>query len=135
MIKEIWNDIKGYEGLYQISNTGRVKSLERTFKRTNTLIGKHTSPIRERILKASLKRYAGVTLVKDGKKEYPNVHRLVAIAFIPNTFRLPQVNHINGNRLDNSVTNLEWCSPSENALHAHRSGLHKGRKGIKNKVK
>lgn len=135
MIKEIWNDIKGYEGLYQISNNGRVKSLERKSDRTNSLIGKHSVPTKERILKSSNKRYAGVTLVRDGIKKYPNIHRLVAENFIANPFNLPCVNHIDGNGLNNCVTNLEWCNQSQNTQHAYNTGLHKGRKGIKNKLK
>ncbi len=101
----IWKDIIGYEGLYQVSNTGLVKSLK----------GR-----RERILKFSSPRgYKCVKLYKDGKVNYL-VHRLVAKAFIPNPDNKPDVNHLDGVRSNNNAENLEWCTSSENSLHRCR---------------
>ncbi len=108
--KEIWKDIKGYEGLYQISNLGRVKSIKRVVAR-----GTNYKPIKERVLKAgNNKGYAYVILCKYGKKKTVQVHRLVAYAFIPNPNNLPCINHKDENPLNNIVSNLEWCTHSYN---------------------
>lgn len=119
-MKEEWKDIKGYEGLYQISNLGNVKSV---YKNGNF-----------KILIGGIKNgYRQVILVKDGKRKYINVHRLVAEAFIPNKENKSQVNHIDGNKLNNKVDNLEWCTQSENMKHAYKIGLEKPLYAIINK--
>lgn len=109
---EVWKDIKGFEGLYQISNFGRVKSLERH------RIGKHGAPTlcKERILSVHKGKcgYLQVCLCKNNKKYAPFVHRLVGEAFIPNGKKLPCVDHIDGDRVNNVVWNLRWCSIKEN---------------------
>ena len=129
-MKEIWKDIdfiKGFEGLYQVSNKGRVKSLGRLVNYPNskwgTLAGGVFRP--ERILKPKHKRYVGLTLSNKTTKIYPNVHRLVALAFIPNSLNKPCVNHIDGNGLNNCVENLEWVTWEENTKHAYENGLAK----------
>ncbi len=118
MNKEIWKDVIGYEGLYQVSNLGRVKSL----------IGWNGKKYinRERILKLSLKnepynyhRYK-VSLKKNKLKKDFSIHRLVAIAFIPNPLNKPQINHKDGNHLNNHVENLEWCTAHENIIHSYK---------------
>ena len=111
-MKEIWKDIKDYEGHYQVSNLSRVRSLDRYIK------GKgHSLQFKKgRILKPTKDRYGylQVTLCKNNiKKEY-KVHRLVAEAFIDNPDNLPQVNHRDENKLNNNVDNLEWCSAKYN---------------------
>lgn len=121
-MEEIWKDIAGYEGYYQISNRGRVKSLTRKTKYQNT-----TRKLKEKIKSAfiSTTGYERVELSRDNSNKKYNVHRLVATAFIPKIEGKEFVNHINGIKTDNRVENLEWCSCSENELHAYRIGLAK----------
>lgn len=98
-IKEEWLEIAGYDGKYQVSNLGRVKSL----------FGK------ERILKSSISAgYHQVVLCKNGKTKHHTIHRLVAETFIQNPDNLPQVNHKDENKENNCVENLEWCDPKYN---------------------
>jgi hypothetical protein len=121
MQKEIWKEIKGYEGLYEVSNLGNVKSLERNIVRkdgTNFYIA-------ERILRPSKDRkgYLNIGLYKKGKSKNYKVHRLVAAAFIPNPESKLEVNHINADKADNRVKNLEWATCKENVHHAIKAGL------------
>jgi len=113
-MQEIWEDIKGYEGFYQVSNLGRVKSRERLKRHPR---GNGYLPVHERILRQSKNTwgYSQVTLYKDGKpKTNLPVHRLVAQAFIPNPDCLPEVNHKDENKSNNAVSNLEWCTAKYN---------------------
>lgn len=114
MIIEIWKDIKDYEGLYQISSLGRVRHVPKNFylKSNYTPNG-----------------YEKVTLTKNKNKKYPNVHRLLAMHFLENVRAFPCVNHKNGNKQDNSLGNLEWCSYSMNNKHAFKMGLNRPVKG------
>lgn len=101
---EIWKEIKGYEGLYAVSNKGRVKNLK-SGKVLKNIINTHG--------------YSMVSLPKgDGKSKNMLVHRLVAEAFIPNPLNLLQVNHIDENKRNNDVSNLEWVSASQNQRHS-----------------
>ena len=115
-MKEIWKDIKGYEEMYQISNLGNVKSLTRNTKNKYK---------QEHFLKLFISKngYKRVELRKYKKGKKYCVHRLVALAFIPNPLNKPQVNHINGIKTDNRVENLEWATNSENIKHAIKTGL------------
>jgi hypothetical protein len=104
---EIWKDVVGYEGCYQVSNTGRVKSIVRTFVSGNNSIQKTT----EKELKYCITNgYKRVTLYTSGKLKNYCIHRLVAMAFIDNPYNLNVVNHKDENRLNNNVENLEWCT-------------------------
>jgi hypothetical protein len=122
-LNEVWRDVKDYEGYYQVSNYGRVKSLGRkdSLKRDIT----------ERILKPALNNYGYpfVVFCKNGKTKTFTVHRLVAKAYVPNPLNKPSVNHINGVKTINKPSNLEWCTVSENNFHAFRIGLKENAKG------
>lgn len=120
---EIWKDIAGYEGLYQVSNLGRVKSCQKVVKHPKG--GEKTLKEKFRVLAKDLYGYEVVDLYKEGKGKMYKVHRLVAQMFLDNYYNKPQVNHINGIKTDNCVSNLEWSTNSENMKHAHSTGLKK----------
>jgi len=115
--EEVWKDIKGYEGLYQVSNRGRVKSLERYIKRG--IHGIQYSPERIRKQSQTHDGYQIIILSKNKIKTTNRVNRIVADAFIPNPNNKPQVNHINNVRDDNRVENLEWVTASENQKYSY----------------
>jgi len=117
---EIWRDVPGYEGSYQISSWGRVKSLPRRL-RANT--GYYTT--KERIFKKYNNRGYEEIKLYNGDDTFKNcqVHRLVAFAFIPNPNNYPHINHIDGNPRNSRVENLEWCTNSMNTKHAYDTGL------------
>lgn len=112
-MKEIWKDIVGYERLYQISNLGRVKSLN------------YNGTKKEKVLKPTLNDngYYVVYLYKNKRRKTIRVHRLVAETFISNSKNKPQVNHKDGNKQNNGVENLEWCTNQDNVRHAVKNGL------------
>lgn len=118
---EMYVDIQGYEGYYQISNHGNVRSLDRVIKEKT---GK-TQTIKGRVLKQRINPsgYYYVGLRKNSRKATFAVHQLVAQAFLDNPDNKPTVNHIDGNKLNNSVANLEWSTYSENLEHAYKTGL------------
>lgn len=105
---EIWKDIQGYEGLYQVSNYGKVRSLHY----------RHTDEIKELFLKPHNRGYLQVELHKNGKRRMFTVHRLVALAFVDGFSESREVNHIDENKHNNRAENLEWVSTSENVLHS-----------------
>ena len=112
---EVWKDIPKFEGLYQASNLGRIKSLPKLVNNRFKDISKA-----ERILKPSKGKngYLRVVLMKDGIKKYCLVHRLIAKTFLPNNLKLEQVNHKNEIKTDNRVENLEWCTVSYNKRYS-----------------
>lgn len=125
---ETWKPVKGFEGLYEVSNLGRIKALARK-KNCNRGWGW----IKEHIMKQTTasSEYCRVPLTnKEHIKKYYLVHRLVAMTFIPNPKNLPQVNHIDGDKLNNSVSNLEWCTREDNIKHAYKIGLNPSKKKI-----
>lgn len=113
----MWKPIKGYEGLYEISDSGQVVSCERI-----TSDGKR---LKRKLINGGhfSNTYRFVCLRKGGVNRNCSIHRLVAEAFIPNPLNLPEVNHKDGNKLNNCVENLEWCNRSDNLKHAVEIGL------------
>ena len=117
----MWKDIIGFEGVYELSDSGVIRSKDRMCV---------DSKGRKRFRKGQVLNpdiasngYYRVTLAKDGKKVQKYLHRLVAEYFIPNPDNLPQVNHKDGNKLNCSINNLEWVSVKDNVIHAYRHGL------------
>jgi len=120
---EILKDIEGWEGRYRVSNLGRIKSLVRSGSGARTVDGFLRPPCGS--------GYARVFFCKNSVMTQLSVHRLVAIAFVPNPQNKPCVDHINGDKLDNRAENLRWCTHSENSANAKTSKLNtSGIKGI-----
>lgn len=117
-MEEIWKPIRGYEGIYEVSTNGKVRSLERI---KCVLHGKkkfrHETELK---LQRLYNGYLYIDLHKERRKKRYFVHRLVAEAFIPNPKELTQINHKDGDKTNNTVDNLEWCSPSDNIKHSCR---------------
>lgn len=126
---EVWKDVVGYEGAYEVSNLGRIRSLDRYIS------GAFNSKrfIKGVEIKSSLtgNGYLGFNLVKDGKSKMSKVHRVVANAFIDNNELKPEVNHKDGNKNNNHVSNLEWVTKGENQSHAYKNVL-RCSKGVNN---
>lgn len=125
---EIWKDVVGYEGLYQVSNLGRVKSCKRIVAHPNN----KNTPYQlypERIMKQKQNRYGYmcIKLSKDSVRKDVMVHRLVAQAFIENTENKPFIDHLDGNKANNCVNNLEWVTMAENNQRAYDTGLKRKR--------
>ena len=118
-MQEIWKDIKNYEGCYQVSNLGRVRSLTRkvkTFNGVRTSNGQLLKPLKTNT------GYYRVDLKQNQKDKYMSIHRLVAEAFIPNPNNYPIINHKDNNPQNNCVDNLEWCTQSYNVKYAYKYG-------------
>lgn len=117
-MNEVWKPVKGYEGLYEVSNTGKIR-------RNGYLMSQHQCR----------NGYLRCKLTKNGKPKMKLLHRLVAEAFIPNPDNLPQVNHVNENKTDNRVENLEWCTCQYNINYGHRKEKVKAKElnGIRSK--
>jgi hypothetical protein len=121
MEEEVWKDIEGYEGKYQVSNLGRVKSLSRYFSHWRG----GTRKVQDKISMGKKKNngYLYVTLFKNNIRNNHHVHRLVANAFLNNPQNKKEVNHIDGIKSNNYLSNLEFVTPSENKKHAFKLGL------------
>lgn len=121
-MREIWKDIPGYEGYYQVSTLGRIRSLDRVVFNSSHPNGMH---LKEKLLVASpdLDRYLGVNLSKNGVRQSVKVHRLVAQTFLENPENKPEVNHKDLNKQNNRVENLEWCLRAENERHSRNNGM------------
>ena len=110
---EFWRDVEGFEGIYIINYLGTIINVKRNI-----------------IMKFDYDKagYKKIRLSKDGKRQNFRIHRLVAIAFVPNPLNKPCINHIDGNKKNNYYKNLEWCTYSENSIHAVEIGLKKTRR-------
>lgn len=128
---EIWKDIPNYEGLYQVSNLGNVKSLDHYSSNGFTDI-----LYKGRLLKQQKDKYGylSVVLYKNGKYKRCKVHRLVALAFIENLYDMTEINHIDGNKKNNNVSNLEYSTRSLNNKHAYSIGLKSPKLGTDNNL-
>jgi hypothetical protein len=124
-MSEIWLPVIGYEGYYEVSNYGKVKTCKKAHRIVNRYGHETTYEAEEKLLKVSITRpgYARVTLCVNKHPKTYSVHRLVLIAFEPNVKNLPQINHKDGNKLNNHLDNLEWCDQSHNIQHAFDTGL------------
>lgn len=119
--EEIWRVVVGYDGCYEVSNVGNVRRLPHRGR-----------PIKMLSAFKEPKRYVRVVLHLNNKGKSSRVHRLVAKAFIPNPENKPFINHIDGNKHNNLVSNLEWCTQSENVIHSYANGLQGVCKGADN---
>lgn len=127
LLNEILVDILDYEGLYQVSNLGRIKSICRFITKKNRW-GKAVNLLSKEKLMAITKgnaknKYPKLCLCKNNIKKTFLLHRIIALAFIPNIENKPFVNHIDGDKHNYSISNLEWVTSSENCIHALKTGL------------
>jgi hypothetical protein len=118
---EIWKDIPGYENLYQVSSLAQVRSIGRTLYspsgiRLRTIPTKILAPVVDG-------GYYKVCLYSNGVRKSAKLHRIYAAAFVPGYFDGAHINHKDGNKLNNTLTNLEWCTPKNNVIHAVNTGL------------
>lgn len=120
-MKEIWKDIPSYEGYYQVSNLGNFRSLPRVIRYKGS--GLRNYPAKNLLTETTKDNYQRIVLMKEGVKKRFQAHRLVALVFLPNPKNKPCINHIDGNKSNNCVDNLEWCTHSENTTHAIKTGL------------
>lgn len=132
-MQEIWKDIDGYEGYYQISNLGRVKSLSRKIYKSNGEFYR-TKTEKIKVPKTTKDGYNAITLSVNCKNKTFSIHSLVANAFIvkPNSKDFLEINHIDANRKNNNVDNLEWVTHKENVAHSVALGNYNGHNGEKN---
>ena len=130
-MSEIWKDVVGYEGLYEVSNIGNVRSVAHDVVLGGQRAGViHHVRAKMRKLQRRYDGYVGIKLIRDSVLSDFLVHRLVASAFIENAKNLPEVNHKNSDRTDNRVENLEWVTAKDNVAHSTREGsAHGERKG------
>lgn len=124
VICEIWKDIQGYEGLYQISNYGRVRTVDRVSFQKHWQGGESKYLHKGKIRTPHMRKngYFSINLVKDRKQKTFNIHRLVALHFIPRVEGKEYVNHIDADKTNNHVSNLEWCTQKENIQYAYDNG-------------
>ena len=132
-MEEIWKPVFGYEGYYEVSNYGNVKAVNRVIKKSNGVIQSRSE--RQMSIALNDDGYPTVKLSKDGRSERAFVHRLVALAFVPNPLGLPEVNHIDFDRQNAMADNLEWVSHKDNVDYTIKAGRHycnRDLKGVNN---
>jgi hypothetical protein len=118
---EVWKNIKGYEGLYQVSSLSRVRNKDRKVLSSSGVLRFYKS----RIIKVYTHKNKSVivTLIKDSKCKRHYLHRVIATAFLPNSHNKPCINHIDGDRSNNELDNIEWCTYKENSEHSYNNNL------------
>lgn len=119
---EIWKDITGWEGQYQVSNFGRARSLDRVYIDTRGAVQNLKGKV---LVGSNCNGYISIKLCYAHKAKFAFLHRMVAIEFIPNPENKPFVNHLDGNKRNCHVSNMEWATRLENARHASLTGLQK----------
>ena len=124
-VEEVWKNVVGYEGLYQVSNLGNVRSVDRNIFNGKTLAKKRGKTMKSYVVRNG---YVSTRLSKNGEVKNCLVHRLVAMAFIPNPNNLPQVNHKDENKQNNHVDNLEWCDRLYNNNYGTAKARHSASK-------
>lgn len=129
--EEQWLPVVGYEGFYEVSNTGKVRSVDRVVVGGRGICTRKAESKEKRLYVAKI-GYPVANLYKDNKFKQIPVHRLVAWAFLPNPHGYRYINHMDGNKLNNNLDNLEWCTQSHNVRHAFRTGLHSQNTPVKN---
>lgn len=131
---EKWKPIPNYEGLYKASTLGRIKSLERIIhkQKCNVLFKEVILKQNKRSILSTNNYYCVNLYNNEHKSKIQSVHRILAMCFITNPDNKSQINHIDGNKHNNRFSNLEWCTASENAIHANINGLSIPPRGIKN---
>lgn len=120
-MKEQWKDIPDYENYYQVSSLGRIRSLDRVITRKNKVAQTLKGQIKSNVINDN--GYLTINLYKEGFAKCFKIHRLIALAFIKNPSGYSCVNHVDGIKTNNSISNLEWCSHAQNNKHAYDSGL------------
>jgi HNH endonuclease/NUMOD4 motif len=125
---EMWRPVVDWEDLYEVSNMGHLRSLPRVVSYRDGRVRSFSAGVRSVRMNRATK-YVQVCLHRDNIATQSYVHRLVALAFVPNPANKKCVNHLDGNRSNNVHTNLEWCSHAENIRHAHSVGLAKALSG------
>lgn len=136
ILQEIWLPIAGYEGAYEVSNFGNVRSLDRKIETSNRWGQTIARLSKGRILKTSPDKdgYTTVGLFVNGKGSTQRIHKLVAQAFLGDRPKNFDINHIDGNKANNHISNLEYCTKSQNSKHAFKIGLRQTLKGSKSKT-
>lgn len=122
-MEEIWKDVKEYEELYEISNTGKLRSKDRTILKSNGIMQHRKGVLIALALNSD--GYLQAKLCKNGKIKTCKIHRLVVEHFLDNPYNLPEINHKDFNRQNNIVNNLEWISHKENTQHSAKAGHYK----------
>lgn len=132
MQQEEWRSIEGCTG-FEVSNTGKIRATDRTIYQVSRNGKRYSRVIKGHLIPPHIDfgGYQICSVSINNKSIDLKVHRVVAQAFIPNPNDYPQVNHIDGNKKNNAVTNLEWCTPEQNQQHALRIGLRKKKKQLK----
>lgn len=128
--EEIWKDIPGYEGIYQASTFGRIRSIPHLIK-ANKDGGTRYTNLYVKNPTVGWHGYSYIGTSKNGECKTELLHRLIAKTFLPNPNNLPAVNHKDGNKQNNYIENLEWCTDSENQMHTSINGLFKKTKKVK----